>query len=118
MVDSSTVRGWQESIVPTLKTDEILHTSSTDKHCFLILDDGTRHREPIRLWTDYVFDAAEFLKLKQTPPPKLKVPRQPPESANDQEPIWKTARRKEGATAWQHSLTALLERKRADEAIM
>ncbi len=118
MLDSSKTSGWQESMVPTLKTDEILHTSSTDKHCFLVLDDGTRHREPIRLWTDYVLDAADFLKLKQTPPPKRTVPLPPRESANEQEPIWKTARRKGGATTWQEPLTALLERKRADESIM
>lgn len=115
--DSSQRRGRQEHIVPALRTDEILHTSSTDKHCFLILDDGTRHREPIRLWTDYVLDAAEFHTLKHTPPPKIKVPRPESDSADDQEPLWKTARRKNSSAAWHQPLTALLERKRADEAI-
>jgi len=115
--DSSQRRGWQESIVPALRTDEILHTSSTDRHCFLILDDGTRHREPIRLWTDYVLDAAEFHALKHTPPPKIKVPRPEPDSVDDQEPLWRTARRKHSPAAWHQPLTALLERKRADEAI-
>jgi hypothetical protein len=117
MVDFSKSRGWQESIVPTLKTDEILHTSSTDKHCFLILDDGTRHREPIRLWTDYVLDAADFRKLKHTPPPRLTVPRPEPDSAVDQEPLWKTARRQKGSPEWRQPLVALLARRRADEAI-
>lgn len=115
--DSAQRRGWQESIVPTLRTDEILHTSSTDKHCFLILDDGTRHREPIRLWTDYVLDAADFHTLKHTPPPKFEGTRPERGPADDQEPLWKSARRKGSSAAWHQSLTALLERKRADEAI-
>ncbi len=116
--DPSTRRTLSEVIVPSLKADEILHTSSTDKHCFLILDDGTRHREPIRLWTDYVLDANTFHTFKHTPPPKITEPRRTPlEPADPQEPLWKIARRRQGPSDWHQPLAGLLARKRAEEAL-
>lgn len=104
-----------ELLVPTLKTDEILDTSSTDKHCFLILDDGTRHREPIRLWTDYALKRRTFQRFKQTPPRRLKKPREQQPPTDAEEPLWKQARRKLTSTPWQQPLAKLLSLKLDNE---
>lgn len=68
----------QHRITTKLKRDEILSTSSTGKNCFLILDDGSGHHEPRRLFTDYTIFPEEFHKYKNQPIPK----RTPSTSAN------------------------------------
>lgn len=105
--------GLQEYLTTVLQTDEILSTSSTNQHCFLLLDDGTGHREPIRLWTDYAMDYEEFRTLKSTPPKKRKHRQRP--KISESEPLWKIALRKSPKSDWSTPLASILAKKRKEE---
>lgn len=61
--------GYSERITTKLKRDDILSTSSTGKHFYLIMDDGSGHREPQRLYSDFTIDKQDFLEYKNEPVP-------------------------------------------------
>ena len=105
----------QEYLTTVLRTDEILDTSSTNQHAYILLDDGTGHREPVRLWMDYAMSLEDFRELKTTPPkpfdgvrPKIEVP-------DEGEPLWKIARKKVDSPQWQKPLSNLFKQKVQEE---
>lgn len=105
-----------EFLTTVLRTDEILATSATNQHCYVLLDDGTGHREPVRLWMDYAMSIQEFRKHKTTPPKAFIGERRELHVPSKMEPLWKIARNKMETPVWQASLTSVLRRKREEEA--
>lgn len=105
----------QEYLTTVLKTDDILATSATNQHCYVLLDDGTGHREPVRLWMDYAMSLQEFRVNKSKPPPLFNGERPKSLVAGKLEPLWKMARKKMASPAWQTPMNILLEQKRKEE---
>ena len=109
--------GESEQITPTLKKDVILDTSSTHKHCFVILDSGTGHIEPTRVVTDYAIDAEDYIKYKSTPLPRGErdpqgTPRDKPDSTT---PLWKRKRQLGVPSGRSADMDAMLDTKRKQE---
>ena len=121
LLASQTAAGWdsrlgeQEYLTTELHNDEILDTSSTNQHCYILLDDGTGHREPVRLWMDYAMNFRQFRKLKTKSPKRFKGERRPIELPDPGEPLWKIARRKLETPAWESKLVALHDKKVQEE---
>lgn len=70
----SKVKMSRHRMTTKLKKDEILSTSSTNNNCYLILDDGSGHREPLRLFTDYTIFPDQYQQFKNEPVPKRTAP--------------------------------------------
>ncbi len=69
-LDTTTTESISHKITTQLKRDEILSTSATGNNCFMILDDGSGHREPLRLFTDYTITKKDFEDYKNQPIPQ------------------------------------------------
>ena len=106
----------QEYLTTVLRTDEILDTSATNQHCYALIDDGTGHREPVRLWMDYAMSHQEFRKHKTTPPKASDRDRSKLHVPDKMEPLWKVARKKIESPSWQVSLATLHQKKREEES--
>ncbi len=104
-------------ITSKLKRDEILSTSSKGKNCFLILDDGSGHREPQRLYTDYTISPEDFYRFRNKPIPQRTAPirngrAHEASSLRQFEPLSPTPKRPEPvASTYQAALIELLQRK-------
>lgn len=61
-------------LLPRLNKNEILDTSATAGHAFVILDNGQGHREPIRAELPYfIEDRALYQQVRRTPLPRRPV---------------------------------------------
>ena len=83
----------QEYLTTVLRTDEILDTSSTNQHAYVLLDDGTGQREPVRVWMDYAMSYKDFRDFKTTPPEPFDGERKKVQVPDVGEPLWSIERK-------------------------
>jgi hypothetical protein len=111
-------------VEPTLKHNAILETSGTAGQSFLVIDDGSGHKDPIRVYREHKNDAKLAERLANTSLPSVNVPRPlkaiAPKSrtggrVGKVDPTPTTAARRELNPTRQAALKELLGRKQAQE---
>ena len=107
-------------VAPALLQEDVVRTSAAPDECFVILDDGLGHQDPIRLRPEYATgDKAEYAFLKRTPLPRRELELAAKKSSDSSEAgpstAWQAARRSGGSKRRQELLHWLLELKRKQE---
>ena len=118
-LDGKSSLGEQEFLLPKLRKETIQDVSAAHRQSFLVIDDGTGHKEPLPLVHNYAIAAANYRRFKRLPPPRLEAPRQEtkPGAGSPPEPLWKRARAGEASKARQALLQPLWEAQQAAERV-